>query len=173
MDDEYYITASSLLGWQTEPQAGTVSAAVGSLVYLYFDVTIPERASDVDIISYTVVSDSDPSVFVSGEVSLESLITAADDGDMTSVPDRLALAQNYPNPFNPTTTIAFNLPGRSIARLEVYDVLGRTVDILNLGSLAGGPHEIQYDASSMASGVYFYRLTTDFGNETRKMILLK
>ena len=89
------------------------------------------------------------------------------------LPNSLHLAQNYPNPFNPTTTIAFSLPARSQVNLEIINVLGRTVDRLDLGALSNGSHSVEYDGSSLASGVYFYRLVTERGHETRKMILLK
>ena len=89
------------------------------------------------------------------------------------LPNSLHLAQNYPNPVNPTTTIACTLPSRSQVNLEIINVLGRTVDRLDLGALSNGSHSVEYDGSSLASGVYFYRLITERGHETRKMILLK
>ena len=74
-------------------------------------------------------------------------------------PGRFALEQNYPNPFNPTTTIAFDLPGPSRVTLQVFDVLGREVGRLaDNAIMQGGQHRVSFDARSLASGVYFYRL---------------
>ncbi len=78
------------------------------------------------------------------------------------VPDQFSLAQNYPNPFNPTTTIEFSLSAASTVTLKVYDILGQEVaTLVNHEILDDGPQEASFDASRLASGVYFYRLTAD------------
>jgi hypothetical protein len=175
--DEYYIDVISDLGWDVSTDTkGSVTAQPGELVYLAFEVTIPISAGDgeTDILSYTVTSFGEPSVSVGDDVLLTSQ-SPTDVGDdvVGLLPNSLHLAQNYPNPFNPTTTIAFSLPARSQVNLEIINVLGRTVDRLDLGALSNGSHSVEYDGSSLASGVYFYRLVTERGHETRKMILLK
>ena len=175
--DQYYITAAGTVhGWTVSPEPGLVNAPKGQLVYLYFDVVVPPSATDgeTEHISYTVHSNGDPAVSVSSSVSLVvDDPTDVEDPDLTILPDRVHLAQNYPNPFNPTTTITFSLPVRSNVRLEVIDILGRTVDGLDLGRMSAGDHRVEYNALGLASGVYFYRLETDHGSQTRKMILLK
>ena len=88
------------------------------------------------------------------------------------VPDKFALMQNYPNPFNPTTTISFTLPETSEYTLDVYNVAGQKVQTLS-GTHEAGLVEIEWDASHVASGVYFYRLQTSNFSETKKMVLLK
>ncbi len=175
--DEYSIDATSDLGWDVSTDTkGSVTAQPGELVYLAFEVTIPISAGDgeTDILSYTVTSFGEPSVSVGDDVLLTSQ-SPTDVGDdvVGLLPNSLHLAQNYPNPFNPTTTIAFSLPARSQVNLEIINVLGRTIDRLDLGALSNGSHSVEYDGSSLASGVYFYRLVTERGHETRKMILLK
>ena len=175
--DEYYIDVISDLGWDVSTDTkGSVTAQPGELVYLAFEVTIPISAGDgeTDILSYTVTSFGEPSVSVGDDVLLTSQ-SPTDVGDdvVGLLPNSLHLAQNYPNPFNPTTTIAFSLPARSQVNLEIINVLGRTIDRLDLGALSNGSHSVEYDGSSLASGVYFYRLVTERGHETRKMILLK
>ena len=177
MADEYYIDVISYLGWDVSTDTkGSVTAQPGELVYLAFEVTIPITAGEgeTDILSYTVTSFGDPSVSVGDEVLLtsEPLLDVGDDV-VGLLPNSLHLAQNYPNPFNPTTTIAFTLPSRSQVNLEIIDILGRTIDRLDLGALSNGSHSVEYDGSSLASGVYFYRLVTESGHETRKMVLLK
>jgi hypothetical protein len=90
-----------------------------------------------------------------------------------ALPDQFRLSQNYPNPFNPTTQIEFSLPTAGPARLVVYNITGQAVTTLVDEELAAGAHTTTWDASSVASGVYFYRLTTDGHAESRKMMLLK
>lgn len=177
MADEYFIQATSDLGWGISIDTkGFVNAAPGEEVYLSFEVLIPTNAFDgeLDLLSYSVTSFGDQNVSVDGEVSLEAR-TPTDVGEdgVTLLPNSMQLAQNYPNPFNPSTTISYTLPSRSRVRLDIYDVLGRAVDQIDLGTVSSGTHEVEYDGSSLASGVYFYRLVTDFGQETRKMVLLK
>jgi hypothetical protein len=89
------------------------------------------------------------------------------------LPFEYALDQNYPNPFNPVTTIQFSLekPGKTV--LEIYNVLGQKVATLVDGELSAGAYRYQWNASGMASGVYFYRLRSDNFVATKKMLLVK
>ncbi|NOQ97944.1 MAG: T9SS type A sorting domain-containing protein [Calditrichae bacterium] len=83
------------------------------------------------------------------------------------------LAQNYPNPFNPSTTIAFDLKQASGVTLEVFNTLGQSVATLVNDKMTAGSHEVTFDASNLASGVYLYRLTADELTLTKKMMLMK
>ena len=83
------------------------------------------------------------------------------------------LYQNYPNPFNPTTQIEFTLSNVEKVSLRVYDLAGREVAKLADGVLQAGRHAVTFDASNLASGVYFYRFITDTKQFTRKMTLVK
>ncbi|MBU1073800.1 T9SS type A sorting domain-containing protein, partial [bacterium] len=85
---------------------------------------------------------------------------------------------NYPNPFNPATEIRFALPSQQPITLKVYDVAGREVATLAAGLHEAGTHAFIWrgendDGARVASGLYFYRLMTEDGPETRKMMLLK
>src|SRR6056297_16664 len=102
-----------------------------------------------------------------------SLVSIDNPGDES--PRVFELNQNYPNPFNPTTNISFTLPERAAVSLKVYDVMGREVATLaNNRSFTGGSHTLTFDASSLASGVYIYRLTMDSGMTlSRKMMIVK
>ncbi|MCK4606507.1 MAG: T9SS type A sorting domain-containing protein [candidate division Zixibacteria bacterium] len=91
----------------------------------------------------------------------------------TSTPASFALHQNYPNPFNPVTQISFALPRAASVRLEVYNIMGQKVATLLDETLEAGEHSAMWDGSTVASGVYFYRLNTGEFSETRKMMLLK
>jgi hypothetical protein len=84
-----------------------------------------------------------------------------------------ALFQNYPNPFNPTTTIRFAIAKSRFVSLKVHDVLGRTVATLVAENIIPGTHEVSFDGTSLASGVYFYRLQAGDFVATKKLLLLK
>ncbi|RJQ64937.1 MAG: T9SS C-terminal target domain-containing protein [Stygiobacter sp.] len=89
-------------------------------------------------------------------------------------PSQLKLAQNYPNPFNPETTISFQIPFASHVTLKVYDVLGREVATLVDEFKQAGTYVKTLHATSLPSGVYFYKLQTDNGfSETKKLMLMK
>jgi hypothetical protein len=83
------------------------------------------------------------------------------------------ISMSYPNPFNPETKISFNLVKESGVNIEVYDVLGRTVAVLANGKYEQGIHSVNFNASSLNSGVYFYRIETDYASETKKIVLIK
>jgi hypothetical protein len=92
---------------------------------------------------------------------------------VTGLPREFLLSQNYPNPFNPSTTIRMELPRSSVVRLSVYDVLGREVSVLVNDRKNAGVHEVKFDGSNLASGVYFYRLTAGDFVQSKKLLLLK
>jgi hypothetical protein len=89
------------------------------------------------------------------------------------LPFEFALDQNYPNPFNPTTTIQFSLAKAGKTTLEVFNILGQRVAVLVDGTLNAGAHRYQWNASGLASGVYFYRLRSNEFVATKKMLLVK
>jgi hypothetical protein len=90
------------------------------------------------------------------------------------LPQTIRLSQNYPNPFNPSTTIEFSLPKAQNVQLEVFSLLGMKVATLADGGFSAGEHELYFDASSLSSGIYFYRVQTESGlSFTRKMTLMK
>ena len=84
-----------------------------------------------------------------------------------------SLKQNYPNPFNPSTNIKFNIPKESFVNIRVFDVLGRLVKDLVNENLKQGLYEINFGASDLNSGTYFYTLTAGNFNESKKMLLVK
>lgn len=94
-------------------------------------------------------------------------------GTAAEIPTSFALLQNYPNPFNPATTIAYELPQDSDVRLVIYDALGREVAVLVKARKAAGYHKVTFDATSLASGVYFYRLEAGEFVQSKKLLLVK
>jgi hypothetical protein len=93
--------------------------------------------------------------------------------DHLTIPSGWILQQNYPNPFNPTTTINYFVPTKQHIILQVYDLLGRNVAKLVDGVVNSGEHVAIFDASKLASGVYYYRLQAESINNTKKLILLR
>lgn len=89
------------------------------------------------------------------------------------LPDVYRLYQNYPNPFNPKTKINYQLPISNYVKLVVYNVLGNEIATLVNEKQTAGTYEVEWDGSNFASGVYFYRLTTDNYTETKKMLMIK
>ena len=96
----------------------------------------------------------------------------------SDLPTEYSLSQNYPNPFNPSTTIKYSIPSNvnrksSIVRLIVYDILGREVATLVNKNQKAGNYEVQFDASHLTSGIYFYKLNSSNFVATKKLLLLK
>jgi photosystem II stability/assembly factor-like uncharacterized protein len=91
----------------------------------------------------------------------------------TEVPRGFSLDQNYPNPFNPSTTIKYALPSRSHVTLTVYNTLGQSVRELVNGEMEAGCHSVSFDASGLASGVYFYRIRAGDFVSTKRLLLLR
>ena len=84
-----------------------------------------------------------------------------------------SLSQNFPNPFNPTTTIEYKIPKSTIVKICVYDILGREVETLVNEQKTAGNYRVEFNASKLASGVYFYRMQAGNFIETKKLLLIK
>lgn len=93
--------------------------------------------------------------------------------DELGLPNAFALDQNYPNPFNPTTNIGFTLPSNGDVKLSVYNVVGQTVKVLLNQQMSAGSHQVTFDASNLASGVYFYQIEFAGNVRSQKMLLMK
>jgi len=83
------------------------------------------------------------------------------------------LMQNYPNPFNPSTNISYSLPRSSFVTISVYNILGQKVKTLINKNESAGNYTVNFDASRLSSGVYFYSLKAGNYIQTKKMILMK
>jgi hypothetical protein len=88
-------------------------------------------------------------------------------------PESFKLVQNYPNPFNPSTKISYTIPERSNVSLKVFDLLGSEIAELVNGEIETGTFTINFNASNLPSGVYFYQFKVGEYLQTKKMILLK
>jgi hypothetical protein len=93
--------------------------------------------------------------------------------DESEFPGNLVLEQNYPNPFNPSTTIDFSLPQTESVNIRVYNTVGAEVYELVNSQLSAGTHSIEFDAGTLASGVYYYRIKAGSFIDVKKMVLLR
>jgi hypothetical protein len=90
-----------------------------------------------------------------------------------NLPLKYSLEQNYPNPFNPTTTIGYSIPEDNFVTIKLYDILGNEVITLVNDQKQAGRYEMLYNASNIASGVYYYQITSGSFTQTRKLMLMK
>lgn len=100
-------------------------------------------------------------------------LTDINDNFKNAVVKNFRLAQNYPNPFNPTTVINFTIGKTNDVKLEIFNVIGQRITTLVNGKLKAGEYSVTWDARNMASGIYFYRLSSDQVSQTKKMILMR
>jgi hypothetical protein len=144
------------------PKINSVKASTGNhkVVYLGFAF---EQLNDVTI--------ADSLVKRSVDWLTEGIIL--DNPDDGYVVKSYSLEQNYPNPFNPATNISYSIPQESQVSLKIYDVMGREVVELVNGKQTAGNYKVQFDASSIASGTYFYKLSAGEFISVKKMVLLK
>ncbi len=107
------------------------------------------------------------------------IITGIEDQKNERLPIAFKLGQNYPNPFNPTTKIKYSTPSSveshldAYVQLKVFDILGREITTLVNEKKQPGEYEVEFNASNLPSGVYFYQLQAGDFVQTKKMLLLK
>ena len=89
------------------------------------------------------------------------------------MPDKFTLEQNLPNPFNPETRINFSVPHLSPITISIYNLKGELIEELINDIYEPGNYKVNFNATGYASGIYFYRLKTGFGNYTRKLMIIK
>jgi photosystem II stability/assembly factor-like uncharacterized protein len=124
----------------------------------------------------TLAFDSDGFLFAGTEyagVFRSTTSTDAISEHPAPLPIAVSLEQNYPNPFNPSTTIRYGLPKRSNVTLTVFNTLGQVVATLVNETQNAGHHDVKFEASGLASGVYFYRLQAGEYVATKKLLILK
>jgi len=139
-------------------------ASTGKFVY-----TPKSYSSYIDLIKYTITNSKSvtPEKIILINVEDPSII-----GDLR-MPEQTSLEQNYPNPFNPVTQIRFDLAKTANVKLSVYNVSGQKVAELANGVMNAGKHSVDFDGTSLNSGVYYYSLEADGLKMTKKMVLSK
>ena len=101
----------------------------------------------------------------------ENLVTSVK--ELPGIVETYSLKQNYPNPFNPSTKIRFSVPEQTNLTLKIYNTIGQEVVTLLNGEIAAGNYEVDFNASALSSGVYFYKIQSNSYTATKKMILIK
>jgi len=154
-------------------------AADGDWLFVAGNSALAIEANDSIQIAFALVAGNDTTDFfhnvrAAGEYFAKSIST----DPWGILPASAILHQNYPNPFNPSTTIAFDLEHSGTVALEVFDLLGRKVRDIHRGALDRGSYEMVWQGNDqngrpVATGVYFYRLTTEHSTLSRKMMLVK
>ena len=99
--------------------------------------------------------------------------TDIDDTEKHTGPAEYKLDQNYPNPFNPSTRIEFVIPETDFVQIKLYDSSGRMIKFLVNKKMSAGKHTAYFNASDLASGIYFYQINAGDFSETKKMVFIK
>ncbi|MDH3268054.1 MAG: T9SS type A sorting domain-containing protein [Ignavibacteria bacterium] len=140
-------------------------------VFGFYNWTIPNTPSTQCLVRISdagnaAVNDvSDNAFTIEEAVSVEDL--------KSGIPEEYALYQNYPNPFNPSTKIEFAIPSPSQVTIDVFNQLGEQIATILNSNLSAGYYKVEFDASNLPSGLYFYRILSGNFVETRKMVLLR
>jgi len=125
-----------------------------------FDVNITDDASRIDTLRFQITGSE-------GTLQQKEILIGYE------LPTEYVLEQNYPNPFNPSTTIRFAIPEAGRYTIKVYNILGQEVVTLLNEELNAGVHNVKFNASNIASGMYIYKLSGEKVNISKKMILMK
>lgn len=177
-----------LIHQMSETPKEPLMAGEGPVANLVFEVTDPsvkeiQLSENESLEGHSLVfvynTRTEPGQIAFDEVHPDfPAVSVALSGVAGSLPTEYALDQNYPNPFNPTTEIGFALPANADVELSIFNVLGQKVATLVEGQQPAGYHTVTWngtnsDGSSVASGIYFYRITSEKFNTSKKMMLLK
>jgi hypothetical protein len=127
--------------------------------------------SDIYRVNLNIHSDVLDSTYVLPVVL--SVTSGTSDPGGTNIPTTYGLYQNYPNPFNPSTTIRYDLKDAGHTKLTVYNLVGQQVAVLVDKVQPAGSYRLNFDASSLPTGVYFYRIQSGTFVQTAKMVLMK
>ena len=149
---------------------GRVTLDIGLILTIPADA-VPGGYAGQMILSVTYTGNAKSSPRLPRQSEAEVLITA--EVLSQDIPEQFTLLQNYPNPFNPITEIKYSLKEGTHVLLQVFDILGREVKTLANELQPAGFKSIQFDASSLPSGVYFYKLTAGRYTDVKKMLLAK
>ncbi|MBK7104439.1 MAG: T9SS type A sorting domain-containing protein [Ignavibacteriae bacterium] len=155
-------------------EAWVLTGTTSSTTFTDFDVTTTYLHGDDIYYKISALDVNGNSSGFSSIVWIEArLLKEVIAQDISSKPNEFNLRANYPNPFNPTTTITYEIPYSSKVNLNIYDIQGNMVAKLVDESKSAGVHSIQFNASNIPSGVYFYKLTAGNNSDMKKMLFLK
>jgi hypothetical protein len=167
-NNDYFYLLRSASGGQPM-QIGTVDAAQNGATGASYEF-VDSRVTNGETYKYVLVD-----VDINGEPKFhyDMEVTATPFAAPTITPSEYALHQNYPNPFNASTTIVYDVSEAGHVSLAIFDVLGRQVKALVDGEQSAGRYPVSFDASSLSSGIYFYRLQVKGYSDMKKMVVLK
>jgi len=143
------------------------------LVTINFSVIDPSRSANLMWLTaspFWGVYDSDNSTLWQ-DGDFENYVTGVE--TVAESPTNFELSQNYPNPFNPVTTIKYSIPDPEFVTLKVYDSLGQEVTLLVNETKQAGNYEVEFNASSLSSGIYIYKITAGKFSGIKKLMVLK
>ncbi len=169
-DQEKFQSISSGIGRQQAggTTGGDVANVVGSGPY-----TIPANG-EITIVFALIAGDNLSQLRAHSIAAKNKFNTILNVVNYSSqIPVKYSLSQNYPNPFNPTTNIKFGLTKAGFTSLKIYDALGKEVFNLINDNLQAGSYEVNWNASSVSSGIYYYKLASGEFAETKRMVLVK
>lgn len=157
----------------THTGLGTLGAIVDSGNGRYAVVLTSSVSEGTDTLRARIISSGD-TVWLAATVTVHYIVATSVNEWSSGLPaGTVVLHQNYPNPFNPSTAISYQLPALSFVSLKVFDMLGREITTLHEGVRDAGTHRIVWDAGGMPGGVYWYRLSSNAGTQTGKMVVVK
>ncbi len=153
---------------------GTTAPTAGMVVENQVSFTIPSGVVQANCELVAFVQDPiTKEIFAAAVVPMDPSISALPGEERENIPAAFKLLQNYPNPFNPLTTIRFVLAKQTNVELTVYDAAGKRIRTLVNANMKAGEQAVQFEASDLASGVYFYRIKAGSFSETKKMLLIR
>lgn len=168
-----YQSTALTSGYNSSPIMSTVNQGSGA-----FTPTASQWATKIislpvgtNKVKFTAKSAYGNNLFIDDITS--GTLTGTGNTPVSLIPDKYEMSQNYPNPFNPTTKINFSLPKQGFVTLKIYDVIGKQVAELVSEVKPAGVYAVDFNASALASGVYFYRIESLDFVETKRMMLIK
>ncbi len=156
----YKSSFDSIYNWSTDLRLNTVASLTPDICYS--DTNVHVVWADNRNSNFEIYYKRNP---VGNPIGIQQV--------SSQVPSGFSLSQNYPNPFNPATNIKISVPKSEFVRLSVYDVTGKEVAALVNEKLSAGVYNVDFNASELSSGVYFYRLTSGSFTDVKKMMLVK
>ncbi|MCX6138727.1 MAG: T9SS type A sorting domain-containing protein [Ignavibacteriales bacterium] len=173
----------SVDGWKTRKLANTDSSLLhpNSTMATYYkalNVVVAAGAKfSLRIYPYWVsaTAGSNSKYLVLNDVAIGGTTKSSTDvrPEQSGVPGHFEVYQNYPNPFNPATMISYSLPGDQFVTVKVFNLVGQEVAAVYSGRVSAGYHQVQFDASHLASGIYLYRVQAGSSVDMKRMTLVK